>query len=319
MRLSFAFLVALLLPAAAAAADAYPSHAIRMVVPFPPAGIADLSARIVGDGLRARLGQTIVVENKPGANGVLGLRDMLKSEPDGYTIMAGTVGSAVIGYAIDTKAPFDPARDLVPIAGTAEYATAMVVNNKLPVKTVQEFVAYAKARPGKLSFGSTGVGALDYLAAQLFMRETGVEMVHVPYKGGPAALNDLLGGSIDVIIEVFPVVMEQIRAGAIRGLAVSSAYRQPSLPDVPTFAEVGLAGVTLTGWVGIYGPPGIPADVRDKLGGTIVDVVRQDDTKERFRKIGFEPTGLGVAEFSKLHAAEIERWVKFLTEIGLRK
>jgi tripartite-type tricarboxylate transporter receptor subunit TctC len=319
MRLLFAALIAYLLPAAASAAEAYPSHAIRMVVPFPPAGIADLSARIVGDGLRARLGQTVVVENKPGANGVLGLREMLKAEPDGYTLMAGTVGSTVIGYAMDTKAPFDPARDLVPIAGSAEYATAMVVNNKLPVNSVQEFIAYAKARPGKLSFGSTGVGALDYLAAQLFMKETGVEMVHVPYKGGPGALNDLLAGSIDVIIEVFPVVMEQIRSGAIKGLAVSSSYRQPSLPDVPTFAEVGLPGVTLTGWVGIYGPPGIPADVRDKLGGTIVEVVRQDDTKERFRKIGFEPTGLGVAEFSKLHAAEIERWVKFLTEIGLRK
>src|SRR5947209_17894101 len=127
-----------------------------MVGPFPPAGVADLSARVVGAGLRARLGQTSVVESKPGANGVLGLRDMLRSEPAGYTIMAGTVGSTVIGYAIDTKAPFDPARDLVPIAGTAEYATAMVVNNQLPVKTVQEFVAYAKARPGKLSFGSTG-------------------------------------------------------------------------------------------------------------------------------------------------------------------
>jgi tripartite-type tricarboxylate transporter receptor subunit TctC len=319
LRLSFAILIAVLLPAAAVAADAYPSHAIRMVVPFPPAGIADLSARIVGDGLRARLGQPIVVENKPGANGVLGLREMLKAEPDGYTIMAGTVGSAVIGYAIDSRAPFDPARDLVPIAGSAEYATAMVINNKLPVRTVQEFITYAKARPGKLSFGSTGVGALDYLAAQLFMKETGVEMVHVPYKGGPAALNDLLAGAIDVIIEVFPVVMEQIRSGAIRGLAVSSAYRQPSLPDVPTFAESGLPGVTLAGWVGIYGPPGIPADVRAKLGSTIVEVVRQEDIKERFRKIGFEPTGLGVAAFSELHAAEIDRWVKFLGEIGLRK
>jgi tripartite-type tricarboxylate transporter receptor subunit TctC len=314
-----AILIALALPAAAWAAEPYPSHAIRLVVPFPPAGIADLSARIIGEGLRVKLGQTIVIENKPGANGIIGLREMLKAEPDGYTLMAGTVGSAVIGYAIDSKAPFDATRDLVPIAGTAEYATAMVVNNDLPVNSVREFVAYAKARPGKLSFGSTGVGALDYLAAQLFMKETGVEMVHVPYKGGPAALNDLLSGSIDVIIEVFPVVMEQIRAGAIKGLAVSSSYRQPTLPNVPTFAEVGLPGVTLAGWLGIYGPPGIPADVRDKLARTIVDVDRQDDTKERFRRIGFEPTGLGVAEFSALHAAEITRWVKFLTEIGLRK
>jgi tripartite-type tricarboxylate transporter receptor subunit TctC len=301
------------------AAEPFPSHAIRMLVPFPPAGIADLSARIVGDGLRTRLGQTIVVENKPGANGLVGLRELLRSAPDGYTLMSGTLGNVVIGYAIDAHAQFDPARDMVPIAGTAEYATAMVVNNKLPVNSLQEFIAYAKARPGKLSYGSTGVGALDYLAAQLFMKETGVEMVHVPYKGGPGALNDLLAGSIDVIIEVFPVVMEQIRSGAIKGLAVSSSYRQPSLPNVPTFAELGLPGVTLTGWLGIYGPPGIAGDVREALGTAIVDVVHQDDTKERFRKIGFEPTGLGVKEFSALHAAEITRWVKFLTEIGLRK
>src|SRR5262249_12073230 len=192
-------------------------------------------------------------------------------------------------------------------------------NNKLPVNSMQEFVAYAKARPGKLSFGSTGVGALDFLAAELLMKEAGVEMVHVPYKGGPAALNDLLGGSIDVIVEVFPVVMEQIRAGAIKGLAVSSSYRVPSLPDVPTFAEAGVPGVTLTGWVGLYGPPGMRADVRQKLGDRIVDIVRQSDIKDKFRAIGFEPTGLGVAEFSALHAGEIKRWVKFLTEAGLRK
>jgi tripartite-type tricarboxylate transporter receptor subunit TctC len=319
MRALFSILIALALPAAASAAETYPSHSIRMLVPFPPAGIADLSARLVAEGLRTKLGQTVVVENKPGANGVLGLRELLKSEADGYTVMVGTVGSVVIGYAIDPNAPFDPARDMVPIAGTAEYATAMVVNKQLPVNSVQEFIAYAKARPGKLTFGSTGVGALDYLAAELFMKETGIEMVHVPYKGGPGALNDLLGGSIDVIIEVFPVVMEQIRSGAIKGLAVSSSYRLPSLPDVPTFAEAGLPGVTLTGWVGIYGPPGLPADVRQKLGDAIVDVVRQDGIKDKFRAIGFEPTGLGVAEFSALHAAEIKRWVKFLDEIALRK
>ena len=321
MRAPSAVLFALLLALApdARAAEPYPSHSLRLVVPFPPAGIADLSARIVADGLRGKLDQTVIVENKPGANGVIGLREMLKAAPDGYTLMAGTVGSTVIGYAIDKNAQFDATRDMVPIAGTAEYATAMVVNNKLPVNSVQEFVAYAKAHPGKLSFGSTGVGALDYLAAELLMKEAGIEMVHVPYKGGPAALNDLLSGSIDVIIEVFPVVMEQIRSGAIKGLAVSSSYRQPSLPNVPTFAEAGLPGVTLAGWVGIYGPPGIPDDALQKLGGAITAVVKQDTIKDKFRAIGFEPTGLGVAAFTKLHNDEIARWVKFLTEIGLRK
>ena len=319
MRAFLTFWVVLACAATASAAEPYPSRSIRMLIPAPPAGITDLSGRLVAEGLRAKLGQHVVVENKPGATGLIGLREMLKAEPDGYTIMVGSVGTTVIPYAIDSKAQFDPVRDMVPIAGTAEYATAMVVNKQMPVNSVKEFIAYAKARPGKLTFGSTGVGALDYLAAELFMKETGVSMVHVPYKGGPAALNDLIGGSIDVIIEVFPVVMEQIRAGAIKGLAVSTPYRLPSLADLPTFPEAGVPGVLLTGWLGIYGPPGIPADVREKLGAAVSEVVRQPDIKEKFRTIGFEPTGLGVKEFSDLHNSEIKRWTTFLTEAGLRK
>src|SRR5215468_1342527 len=306
--LSLAFCVLL---AASASAQSFPSRQIRMIVPAPPAGITDLSARLVAEGLRVRFNQPVIVENKPGGNGVIGVRELLKAEPDGYTLLVGAMGMVVLGYAMEVDPPFDALRDLSPIAGTAEYATAMVVNNNTPVNSVKEFIDYAKARPGKLTFGSTGTAALDYLAVELFMRETGTKMVHVPYKGGPAALNDLLGGSIDVIIEVFPVVMEQIRSGAIKGLAVSSSYRQPSLPDVPTFAEAGLPGVTLTGWVGIYGPPGLPDDVRQTLGAAIVEVVKQNDLKAKFRTIGFEPTGLGVTDFSALHAAEIKRWVAF--------
>jgi tripartite-type tricarboxylate transporter receptor subunit TctC len=308
-----------MLLSAAAAAQSFPSRPIRMIVPFPPAGITDLSARLVSEGLRAKFNQPVIVENKPGANGVIGLREMLKAEPDGYTLMAGTVGNLVIGYAMEANAPFDALRDVAPVAGIAEYATAMVVNNKTPVNSVQEFIDYAKARPGKLTFGSTGTGALDYLAVELFMRATGTQMVHVPYRGGPAALNDLMGGSIDLLIEVFPVVMEQIRSGLVRGLAVSSPYRLPSLPNVPTFKEIGLPGVELTGWLGIYGPPRMPEDVRATLGAAIADIVRQPDVQDKFRAIGFEPTGLGVKQFSDFHASEVKRWVAFMTEVGLRK
>jgi tripartite-type tricarboxylate transporter receptor subunit TctC len=303
----------------AAAAQSYPSRPIRMIVPFPPAGITDLSARLVAEGLRAKFGQPVIVENRPGANGVLGLREMQKAEPDGYTLMASTMGNMVIGYAMEVNAPFDALRDVLPIAGTAEYATAMVVNNKTPVHSVKEFVDYAKARPGKLTFGSTGTAALDYLAVELFMKATGTSMVHVPYRGGPAALNDLMGGSIDLLIEVFPVVMEQARSGLIRPLAVSSPYRLPSLPNVPTFKEAGVPGVELTGWLGIYGPPRMPEDARATLGSAIAAIVKQPDMQEKFRAIGFEPTGLGVKEFSEHHAAEVKRWVAFMSEIGLRK
>jgi tripartite-type tricarboxylate transporter receptor subunit TctC len=315
----FSTIVFCVLLSTAAVAQSFPARPIRLIVPFPPAGITDLSARLVAEGLRVRFGQPVIVENKPGANGLIGLREMLKAEPDGYTLMAGTVGNLVIQYAMEANPTFDALRDVVPIAGTAEYATAMVVNNATPVKSAKEFVDYAKARPGKLSFGSTGTGALDYLAVELFMRATGTQLVHVPYRGGPAALNDLLGGSIDLLIEVFPVVMEQIKAGQIRGLAVSSPYRLPSVPDLPSFKEAGIDGVELTGWLGIYGPPRLPADIRAILGDAIVDIVKQKDIQDKFRAIGFEPTGLGPQPFAAHHAAEVKRWIAFLTEIGLRK
>ena len=312
-------LVGVSLSATAFAADPYPSRPIRLIIPFPPAGITDLSGRLVAEGLRAKLGQPVIVENKPGANGVVGLRELLKTEPDGYTLMVGILGSLVISYAIDANASFDPMRDVVPIAGTSEYATAMIVNNKTPVNSVKDFIDYAKARPGKLTFGSTGVGALDFLAVELFMKQTGTSMVHVPYRGGPLALNDLVGGQIDLLIEVFPVVMEQIRSGAVKGLAVSSPYRLPSVPDLPTFEQAGVPNIVLTGWLGIYGPPRLPGDIRDKLGAAIVDVVKQPDVQAKFRAIGFEPTGQGVKEFTEPHAAEVKRWLTFLTESGLRK
>ena len=320
MRGFLALLFCVALCATTSAADNYPSRPIRLLIPFPPAGITDLSGRLVAEGLRVKLGQPVVVENKPGANGVLGLRELLKAEPDGYTLMVGNLGSLVINYAIDAKASFDPLKDVVPIAGTSEYPTAMVVNNKMPVSSVKEFIAYAKERPGKLTFGSTGVGAMDYLAGELLMQKGGISMVHVPYRGGPLALNDLLAGQIDTIIEVYPVVMEQIRSGAIKGLAVSSAKRLPTLPDLPTFEEAGVPGIVLTGWLGIYGPPKMPEDVRAKLGDAIVEVVNQPDIQKKFRDIGFEPMiGQGVAAFTAHHEAEVKRWVAFLTELGLRK
>src|SRR3954469_24290149 len=194
MRAFVTLLFCLVLSAKAFAADPYPTRPIKLLIPFPPAGITDLSGRIVAEALRAKLAQPVVVENKPGANGVLGLRELLKADADGYTLMVGNVGSLVINYAIDTKASFDPLKDVVPIAGTSEYPTAMVVNNKMPVNSVKEFIAYAKERPGKLTFGSTGVGAMDYLAGELLQQKGGISMVHVPYRGGPLALNDLIGG-----------------------------------------------------------------------------------------------------------------------------
>jgi tripartite-type tricarboxylate transporter receptor subunit TctC len=247
------------------------------------------------------------------------LKELLKAEPDGYTLMVGNVGSVVLNYAMDAKAGFDPMKDMVPIASTAEYATTMVVNKDIPVNSVKEFIEYAKARQGGLTYGSTGEGSLANLSTQLFMKQTGVKMVHAPYKGGPLALNDLIAGHIQLIIEVSPVVNEQVLAGTIKGLAVTSPYRQPMLPNVPTFAEAGVPGVVVTGWLGIYGPPGLPDDVRQTLGAAIVEVVKAPEITRKLRAIGFEPTAQGVKEFTDFHAAEVKRWVAFYTEVGLRK
>jgi len=312
MRVLLSFLFCITLSAVAAAQDSYPARPIKLIIPFPPAGITDLSGRLVAEGLRAKFNQPVIIENKPGANGVIGLRELLKAEPDGYTLMVGNVGSLVLNYAMDSKVGFDPMKDVVPIAGTAEYATTMVVNKNVPVNSVKEFIDYAKARQGQITYGSTGEGSMANLSTMLFM-------VHAPYRGGPLALNDLIAGHIQLIIEVSPVVNEQVRAGTIKGFAVSSPYRQRDLPNVPTFEEAGVPGVVVTGWLGIYGPPGLPNAVREKLGAAIVEIVKQPEMVEKFRKISFEPTGQGVAQFTAHHAAEVKRWVDFYTEVGLRK
>jgi tripartite-type tricarboxylate transporter receptor subunit TctC len=312
-------LVGTLLISTATAADIYPSRPIKLLIPFPPAGITDLSGRLVAEGLRVKFNQPVIVENKPGAMGLIGLRELLKAESDGYTLMVGNLASVVLNYAMDPKIGFDPMKDVVPIAGTAEYATTMVVNKNIPVNSVKEFIDYAKARPGQITYGSTGEGSMANLSTRLFMKQTGVQMVHAPYRGGNLALNDLIAGHIQLITEVSPVVVEQVNAGTIKGLAVSSPYRLPQHPNVPTFAEAGVPGVVVTGWLGIYGPPGLPDDVRQKLGAAIVDVVKQPDTVAKLRKISFEPTGQDVAAFTAYHAAELKRWIAFYTEQGLRK
>ncbi|MBM3528481.1 MAG: tripartite tricarboxylate transporter substrate binding protein [Alphaproteobacteria bacterium] len=318
MRALLALVLCAMLSASAAASD-YPNRAIRLLIPFPPAGITDLSGRLIAEGLREKFNQPVIVENRPGGMGVIGLREMLRAPADGYTLLVGNVGSVVLNYAIDSKASFDPMKDMVPIASTAEYATTLVVNKNVPANTVKELVDYIKARPGQITYGSTGEGSMANLVTNLFMRQTGLKMVHAPYRGGNLALNDLIAGHIQLITEVSPVVVEQVKAGTIKGLAVSSPYRQPTLPNVPTYAEAGIPGVVVTGWLGIYGPPGLPDNVRRKLSEAIIEVGKRPDIQAKHRAIGFEPTSQDVKAFTAHHAAELKRWLAFYTEIGLRK
>jgi tripartite-type tricarboxylate transporter receptor subunit TctC len=299
--------------------QAYPSKPVRMIAPYPPGGSSDVLARIVAQKLSEALGRPVVVENRPGAAANVGHEIAAKATPDGYTLLLTSAAALVTNQFLYKKLNFDPYRDFVPISLVATAAPMLVVHPSIPAKSVQEFIAYAKTRPGQLNFGSGGVGTTSHIVGEVFQIATGVKMVHVPYKGGPLALNDLIAGHIQLIIEVSPVVNEQVLAGTIKGLAVSSPYRQKMLPNVPTFEEAGVPGVEVTGWLGIYGPPGLPEDVRQKLSAAIVEVVKQPETAKKLRAIGFEPTAQNVKRFTAYHAAEVRRWVAFYTDVGLRK
>ena len=312
------FAVALL--ATNANAVDYPTRPIKLVVPYAAGGPTDMLGRLIGEYLGRDLKQPVIVENKAGAQGAIGAEAVARSEPDGYTLFVTAASIIVLNPMLYKKLSYDPVRDFRMLALVTDLPVVMEVHPSVPAKNVAEFVAYAKQNPGKINFGSAGTGGTIHLAGEMFKQIAGVDMVHVPYRGGPLALNDLNGGHLDTIIEVYPVVMEQIRSGAIKGLAVSSATRLPSLPDLPTFEEAGVPGIVLTGWLGIYGPPKMPDDVRNKLGEAIVEVVNQPDIQKKFRDIGFEPMiGQGVKEFIAHHEAEVKRWVAFLTELGLRK
>ncbi len=318
--LGFILVAACLGCGTAHADDVYPSRAIRIVVPFAPGGITDLVGRVLAEGLRTKFGQTVYVENKAGANGTLGMRDLLNSAPDGHTLLIGSLGGQVLRAAMDKNYPFDPLRDVVPIAGTAELGAVMIVNPKhVTVQSVDEFISYAKQRQGQLNFGSTGTGSINHIAAELFMKQTGIQMMQVPYKGGSGSVNDLLSGALDVVFEVYPVAMAQIKAGNVRALGVTSSYRLSDLPEVPTLKESGLSEFDLTGWLGLYGPPGLPAAVKEQLSAAVVAIVREPNNQARLRAIGFEPTGIPHQEFFEFHVAEVKRWNAFVAERGLRQ
>ena len=244
-------------------------------MPYAAGGSIDLVARILAEGLTARLGQTVVVDDRPGGNGVIGIREAMKAKPDGYTLQMGSVGANVTPAAVQKDYPFDPLRDYVPVAMVAEWSAILVVKKDLPVNTLAEFVAYAKARPGALNFGTTGYGSFAHLVSEVFMQQTGISMQHVQYKGGAPATNDLLAGTIDAHMMSSAVGAGQAENPRLKMLAVASPRRLPSIPNVPTMAEAGVSGVDQTSWLCVFGPPGVPRcgartdrarDRRDRAG-----------------------------------------------------
>jgi tripartite-type tricarboxylate transporter receptor subunit TctC len=313
-------LLVLLSLAAATAAhgqDNYPSRPITLVAPYAAGGSTDLVGRVMADGLKARFGQAVTVDNKPGGNGVIGTREVVKATPDGYTLLIGALGAQVLPAVMAPNFPFDPLRDFVPVALTAEWVPVMLARKDLPVSSLGEFIAYAKARPGVLNFGSSGYGSTVHLTAEMLMKETGIKMQHVPYKGGGQSMTDLLSGALDVLFTSSPVAVGQAENPNVKILAVASKRRLALLPRVPTMAEAGVPGVHQTQWLGILGPAGLPDPVRQKLSTALVEIIRDADTQQKLRTIGFEPIGADYVEFDRFFRAEVKRWAEFVKENGL--
>ncbi len=298
-------LAAALLPGLASAQ--YPDRPVKLIVPFPPAGATDIVGRILAAKLGERLGQPVVVENKPGAGGSLGSAAAAKSAPDGYTLLIGTSSTHSIGPFLQ-KLPYDPIRDFAPIVHVADVPNVLVVSPSLPVNSVQELIAYAKARPGKLNFASSGVGTIVHLNAELFKLVAGVDMVHVPYKGTALAIPDLANGSVSVLFDSLASVMPHIRSGKVKPLAVNAKTRQALLPGVPTLAEAGLPQFDRYTWFGIFAPAGTPAAIVAKLNSEILEALKDPELRERFAAVGAEPGGGTPEEFVARIRSDAARW-----------
>lgn len=301
------------------AQDNYPSRPVTIIVPYSAGGSIDLVTRIAAEGLTERLKQSFVVENKSGGNGTIGIGAVVKAAPDGLTLQMGAVGANVTPALVQKDYPFDPSRDYVPIAMVAEWSAVLVVKKDLPVATLAEFVAYAKARPGALNWGTTGFGSFAHLVGEVFMQQTGVTMQHIQYKGGAPATNDLLAGTIDAHMMSSPVAAGQAASPRLKMLAVASKRRLSSIPNLPTMAEAGVQGVDQTAWLCLFGPPGLPPKIRETLARAIVAVAHDPAYAKRLRDTGYEPLGLGLAETEAMYADEVARWSAFIKARGLRE
>jgi tripartite-type tricarboxylate transporter receptor subunit TctC len=311
-------LLAVSVPAVAQAADRYPSRTIKLVVAFAPGGVADIMGRLIAQALQQKLGQTVIVENKPGGDGLIGMGEVVRAAPDGYTLLVGGFGGQIIPPLMKDDFPFDVRSDIVKIAISAEFANVLVVNKDLPVNSAKELIDYAKARPGVLNFGSSGRATSERLAAELFMRETGTRMVNVPYKGGGVALNDLRAGTTQVMFPQLPAVIGLATAGEVKPLAVTSSYRLPQLPDVPTLSETALPGFHVASWNVILAPKGLPDDVRAILSDAIVAAVKDPELQEKMRKLGVEPVGKASAEADTFFDQELQRWKQVIDAAGIK-
>ena len=302
---------------AGALAQAYPSRPIRIVVPYTPGGFTDVTTRIVANELMKSVGQNIIIDNRPGANSIVGVEIVSKSAPDGYTLVS-VIPAHAANQTLYPKLPFHSVNSFAPVSLAASAPLILCVTNSLPVTSVKELVALAKSRPGKLSFASSGVGASAHLSMELLMMMTGISMLHVPYKGTAPALVDLTSGQVQVMFDVPSSMLPHTKAGKIRALAMASEKRYSAAPELPTISESAVPGYASGSWVGFLAPANTPRDVVAKLGKEMMTIVNRPDVRERFIQIGIEPVGNSPAEFTVFLKNEVAKWEKVIRTANVK-
>lgn len=306
-----------LLSAAASANAAYPDHPIRLVVPYPAGGAADTVARIVAAPLGAKLGQTIVVDNRPGASGVIGAGAVAKAAPDGYTLLLDATAHSV-NPSLQARLPYDTAKDFAPISLVVQVPNLLVVPPNSPFNSPKDIVAAAKAKPGKLTYASAGSGTAQHLAAELFRQQSGLSMLHVPYKGGAPALSDLMGAQVDMMFSNMAASYPLVSGKKLKVLATTGTKRSAALPDVPTIAESGLPGYQVYEWNGLFAPAQTPAAIVEKISSATREVLAQPEVRQKLAGIGAEPAGSRPEEFRKFLDAETAKWAGVIKQGNIR-
>jgi tripartite-type tricarboxylate transporter receptor subunit TctC len=310
--------VGTLLVAPAHAQPNYPSKPIKLVVPFPPGGPLDTVGRTIAQKLSESWGQPIVVENKPGAGGNIGADSVAKAAPDGYTILMGALSTHAVNPSLYPSMPYDAVKDFAPITLVATTPNVLVVNPSLPVHSAREFIAYAKANPGKLNFGSGSTGSAGHLAGELFNLETGARMVHIPFKGAAPATQALLAGDTQLMFDNLATATPHVKAGKLRALAVTTAQRSKLAPDLPTMAEAGLAGFDISTWFGLFAPAGTPRDIVAKWNAEVVKLLEAPDMRERLAAQGAEAAPTSPDKFAAFVASEARKYARIVKESGAK-
>ena len=304
---------ALALAATIASAAGYPERPVSVIVPFPPGGSSDMIARVLAAKMQEKMGGTFVVENKAGATGTIGAAYVKNAKPDGYTLLVSSLAPFAVNPFLQKNLPYDPAKDFDLLSVLVQAPNVLVANPKVPVQTVADVIAYLKQHPGEASFASSGAGSSDHLTAELFWQETGTKGLHVPYKGGGPAIQDLVGGQVQFSFQNLNAVISQIQAGTLKAIAITSARRSPLLPNVPTLDESGIKNADVYSWQAIAGPRGMPADVKAKLHQGIVAAMNDPEAQKRLTSLGFEIVANTPEQFAKFQAQELARWKRVIT------